>query len=360
MNKIHNIYISLFIYYYKMQVNTQPILSVINEDNKLSEITENFIIYDIGNKLYLHVQQSIFFGLEFDTNNVNLIDIQYHATSMSKTTSMNKNKDIYKCKIKLMNDIRRVALKSYKNIKLNITLKLSQHDNKKYNTSFCQQKDYSNLYPKYFRLNRNKYIVDTDIICDDITYKFYYHEIQNIINHLRFYMIHKYLVSQDQQHYKFSYILYDINDEDQYSDDSSEIEYKNLFPMFTKYKQLTNYVDDNKDDDNDKDYIPTSDDDSNDTSDENENDDIDLRINNLQDLNINLLNKITKIEKKIKKIVHKIDNILDDNNNNDIIRSNMLLQFNNLNNDFIKYKNKMVYWQLFMTFIMIFVALSIF
>lgn len=255
--------------------------------------TKEYDLYLINNNIYINYKSEKFDGIEFE-NKINLIRFGYEKTL--------DDTDYYL--IDINNKIRQASLYSYPKFTVLLNLIKYEKNNditKSYpyhgkNTTILKNNDIfvenTNIYPKYFALNKNnKFIINTLIKYDlktksDINFKDILPIIYSQIFHLRLNLVKsKYDIDDFLDDAKIQFIKYSLG-ESQFAYD--------YYGVTKKLIQLYNETDD-------QDYNDINDDDIND------NEELDEYLPEIVKLNINLTNKIIELENQIKSFKNDID-----------------------------------------------------
>jgi len=258
-------------------------------------ITQTYELYLINNNVYINYESEKFDRIEFE-NKINLIRFGYEKSS--------DDTDYYL--IDINNKIRQASLYSYP--KITVTLNLLQYNKnnditKSYpyhgkNTTIVKENDIfvenTNIFPKYFVLNKNNKMIINTIIKYDKKNLNLNSLIYSQIFHLRLHLIKT---------------KYDIDDYLNDNDNTQFIEYSLGQTQFTydyygNTKKIIQLFDENLDPDyNDIDDI--DDIDNIDNIDDNSNEDEYLP--EIVKLNVNLTNKILELEQQIKSLKSNTD-----------------------------------------------------
>jgi len=255
-------------------------------------ITQTYELYLINNNVYINYESEKFDRIEFE-NKINLIRFGYEK-SLGDT-------DYYL--IDINNKIRQASLYSYP--KITVTLNLLQYNKnnditKSYpyhgkNTTIVKENDIfvenTNIFPKYFVLNKNNKMIINTIIKYDKKNLNLNPLIYSQIFHLRLHLIKT---------------KYDIDDYLNDNDNTQFIEYSLGQTQFSyDYYGNTKKVIQLFDENNDPDYNDIDDIDNIDNIDDNSNEDEYLP--EIVKLNVNLTNKILELEQQIKSLKSNTD-----------------------------------------------------
>jgi len=258
-------------------------------------ITQTYELYLINNNVYINYESEKFDRIEFE-NKINLIRFGYEK-SLGDT-------DYYL--IDINNKIRQASLYSYP--KITVTLNLLQYNKnnditKSYpyhgkNTTIVKENDIfvenTNIFPKYFVLNKNNKMIINTIIKYDKKNLNLNPLIYSQIFHLRLHLIKT---------------KYDIDDYLNDNDNTQFIEYslgqtQFSYDYYGNTKKIIQLFDENLDPDyNDIDDIDNID--NIDNIDDNSNEDEYLP--EIVKLNVNLTNKILELEQQIKSLKSNTD-----------------------------------------------------
>jgi len=255
-------------------------------------ITQTYELYLINNNVYINYESEKFDRIEFE-NKINLIRFGYEK-SLGDT-------DYYL--IDINNKIRQASLYSYP--KITVTLNLLQYNKnnditKSYpyhgkNTTIVKENDIfvenTNIFPKYFVLNKNNKMIINTIIKYDKKNLNLNPLIYSQIFHLRLHLIKT---------------KYDIDDYLNDNDNTQFIEYslgqtQFSYDYYGNTKKIIQLFDENLD----PDYNDIDDIDNIDNIDDNSNEDEYLP--EIVKLNVNLTNKILELEQQIKSLKSNTD-----------------------------------------------------
>jgi len=310
--------------------------------NQKMNISKSYSLYIINGKVYLYYEDTKFNDITFDESK-NLIRIGYDTTTECSDKYL----------IEINNKTRHASLKTYPKITLTQILQeynANDNYNKIYpyygkNTTIIDKKEVfisnKNIYPKYFKLNKTKYVIDTKIKYDcnaNIITESILSEIYSIVFHLRFILIQKDYDDFFDELNKIELLEYNIGESLFHNGYYGPVK-KTIKLYDENYDNDYDINNDNENDDENDDDNYTEIDDSCESNESNfSNDEF---MPDIIKLNLNLTNKILELENKINTLSININN-----------KNNNIEYKINENMNMIKYHKNILYVY-FLFFIMI-------